>query len=154
MITLQVNGREHRLDIDPETPLLWVLRDHLQLTGTKYGCGIAACGACTVHMDGSPVRSCVIPAQAAAGKQIRTIEGLSAERSHPLQEAWISEQVPQCGFCQSGQIMEAAALLEHHPQPSDAQIDAAMSQLVCRCGTYQRIRTAIKRAAQHRAKEA
>lgn len=153
MITLQVNGREHRLDIDPQTPLLWAIRDHLQLTGTKYGCGIAACGACTVHMDGSPVRSCVIPVQAAAGKKIRTIEALSPDRSHPLQQAWIAEQVPQCGYCQSGQLMEAAALLEHHPQPTDAQIDEAMSQIVCRCGTYQRIRAAIKRAAQQ-AKEA
>lgn len=152
MITLTVNGARQELDVAPDTPLLWVLRDTLGLTGTKYGCGVALCGACTVHLDGEPVRACVTPAAEAAGRRITTIEGLSRDRSHPLQQAWIAEQVPQCGFCQSGQIMAAAALLAHTPRPSDAAIDAAMSPILCRCGTYQRIRSAIKRAARRGAR--
>jgi aerobic-type carbon monoxide dehydrogenase small subunit (CoxS/CutS family) len=147
MITLTVNGASHKLDLDPDTPLLWVLRDTLGLTGTKYGCGMALCGACTVHLDDEPVRACVTPAAGVTGRRITTIEGLSRDRGHPLQQAWIAEQVPQCGFCQSGQIMAAAALLARTPRPSDADIDAAMSPILCRCGTYQRIRSAIKRAA-------
>ena len=149
MITLFINGESRALDVDPSTPLLWVIRDYAGLTGTKVGCGIAQCGACTVHVDGSPVRSCVMPASAAVGRQITTIEGIdSGEDSlHPVQQAWIDEQVPQCGYCQSGQIMAAAALLERTPAPTDADIDAAMSGIVCRCGTYPRIRKGIKRAA-------
>lgn len=149
MITLFINGESRALDVDPSTPLLWVIRDYAGLTGTKFGCGIAQCGACTVHVDGSPVRSCVMPASAAVGRQITTIEGIdSGEDSlHPVQQAWIDEQVPQCGYCQSGQIMAAAALLERTPAPTDADIDAAMSGIVCRCGTYPRIRKGIKRAA-------
>lgn len=147
MISLLVNGKEERLDVKPDVPLLWVLREQLQLTGTKYGCGIGACGACTVHMDGAPVRSCITPFSAAAGTSVTTIEALSSERDHPVQRAWIAEQVPQCGFCQSGQIMAAAALLAHNPNPDDRAIDAAMAGNLCRCGTYQRIRRAIKRAA-------
>ena len=147
MIELTVNGRPQRIDTEPETPLLWVLRDELQLTGTKFGCGIAACGACTVHVDGKPVRSCVTPTSAVANQLIKTIESLgTAEKPHPLQTAWIAEQVPQCGYCQSGMLMAAAALLDKNPQPSDADIDAAMTNL-CRCGTYQRVRAAIHRAA-------
>lgn len=148
MITITVNGRRHELDIDPGMPLLWALRDSLALTGTKYGCGIAVCGACIVHVDGDTVRACVTPASAVAGKSITTIEGLSADSSHPVQRAWIEHDVPQCGFCQSGQIMQAAALLAKNPNPSDADIDQAMNGVLCRCGTYQRIRSAIKRAAQ------
>jgi aerobic-type carbon monoxide dehydrogenase small subunit (CoxS/CutS family) len=148
MITITVNGRRHELDIDPDMPLLWALRDSLGLTGTKYGCGIAVCGACTVHVDGETVRACVTPVSAVAGKKITTIEGLSADSSHPVQRAWIEHDVPQCGFCQSGQIMQAVALLAKNPNPSDADIDQAMNGVLCRCGTYQRIRTAIKRAAQ------
>ncbi len=147
MIELHVNGKTHTLDIEPATPLLWALRDHLGLTGTKYGCGIAQCGACTVHLDGEPARSCVTTAAAASGKEITTIEGLSTDSSHPVQQAWIAEEVPQCGYCQSGQIMAAAALLRNKPRPNDADIDAAMSGLLCRCGTYPRIRKAIHRAA-------
>jgi aerobic-type carbon monoxide dehydrogenase small subunit (CoxS/CutS family) len=137
------------LDIDaaPDTPLLWVLRDHLQMTGTKYGCGMALCGACTVHVDGAAVRSCVLPLEALEGKRITTIEGLSKDRSHAVQRAWIELDVPQCGYCQSGQIMSAAALLGKNPRPSDAEIDAAMAGNICRCGTYRRIRKAIHRAA-------
>jgi isoquinoline 1-oxidoreductase subunit alpha len=146
MVALLVNGKSHDVDVEPATPLLWVLRDTLGLTGTKYGCGIAACGACTVHLDGEPVRACVTPVSAVAGKSVTTIEGLSADNSHPVQRAWIAEQVPQCGFCQSGQIMEAAALLAKTPRPSNEQIDRAMSGILCRCGTYQRIRRAIERA--------
>ena len=131
----------------PDTPLLWVLRDTLGLTGTKFGCGMALCGACTVHLDGQPVRSCVTPVSAIGRRRVTTIEGLSSDRSHPLQRAWIELDVPQCGYCQSGQIMSAAALLAQTPQPSDADIDAAMSGNICRCGTYQRIRAAIHRAA-------
>ena len=148
MIQLLVNGKPHRVDVAPDTPLLWVLRDTLALTGTKYGCGMAQCGACTVHLDGQAIRSCSTPVSAAAGKKITTIEVLSADGSHPLQQAWVAEQVPQCGYCQSGQIMQAAALLSQTPQPTDAEIDAAMAGNICRCGTYQRIRAAIHRAAQ------
>jgi aerobic-type carbon monoxide dehydrogenase small subunit (CoxS/CutS family) len=149
MITLSINGESRALDVDPSTPLLWVIRDYAGLTGTKFGCGIAQCGACTVHVDGSPVRSCVMPASAAVGRQITTIEGINSgeDSLHPVQQAWIDEQVPQCGYCQSGQIMAAAALLERTPAPTDADIDAAMSGIVCRCGTYPRIRKGIKRAA-------
>jgi len=148
VIQLLVNGKPHRVDVAPDTPLLWVLRDTLALTGTKYGCGMAQCGACTVHLDGQAIRSCSTPVSAAAGKKITTIEGLSADGSHPLQQAWVAEQVPQCGYCQSGQIMQAAALLSQTPKPSDADIDAAMAGNICRCGTYQRIRAAIHRAAE------
>jgi len=147
MIKLNLNGRDTAVDVDDDMPLLWVLRDTLGLTGTKFGCGRALCGACTVHLDGSAVRSCVTPASAARGRKVLTIEGLSSDNSHPLQQAWIELDVPQCGYCQSGQIMAAAALLATTPQPSDAEIDAAMSGNVCRCGTYQRIRAAIHRAA-------
>lgn len=147
MQQLIVNGESRTVDVDGGTPLLWVLRDTLGLTGTKFGCGMALCGACTVHLDGQPVRSCVLPVSAAAGKTVTTIEGLSENRSHPLQKAWIAEEVPQCGYCQSGQIMSAAALLAATPSPSDADIDAVMSANLCRCGTYQRIRRAIHRAA-------
>jgi isoquinoline 1-oxidoreductase subunit alpha len=147
MITLSVNDKDVTVDVDPQTPLLWVLRDTLGLTGTKYGCGAALCGACTVHLAGEPVRSCVTPVSAVGARKVTTIEGLSAGRSHPVQKAWIELDVPQCGYCQSGQIMSAAALLAHNPQPSDAEIDVAMAGNVCRCGTYQRIRAAIHRAA-------
>jgi aerobic-type carbon monoxide dehydrogenase small subunit (CoxS/CutS family) len=146
MISLIVNGSTQTVDVSEETPLLWVLRDELNLTGTKFGCGVAQCGACTVHLDGVAMRSCALPVRSAVGKQIRTIENLSDGVSHPVQQAWIAEQVPQCGYCQSGQIMAAAALLKATPHPSDAQIDATMSN-ICRCGTYQRIRAAIHRAA-------
>jgi aerobic-type carbon monoxide dehydrogenase small subunit (CoxS/CutS family) len=149
MISLKINGTEHAVEVDPATPLLWVIRDHVGLTGTKFGCGIAQCGACTVHLNGSPIRSCVTPSQVAIGQEITTIEGLgsNAKGLHPLQQAWIDEQVPQCGYCQSGQIMSAAALLETVPSPSDQDIDRAMAGNVCRCGTYPRIRRGIKRAA-------
>jgi aerobic-type carbon monoxide dehydrogenase small subunit (CoxS/CutS family) len=146
MLALIVNGQRHELDIEPETPLLWVLRDELGLTGTKFGCGIAACGACTVHLNGAPVRSCMVPAGSVAGVAITTIEGLSSDGSHPVQRAWIEGDVPQCGYCQSGQIMAAAALLRQSPDPTDAEIDTAISN-ICRCGTYPRIRAAIHRAA-------
>jgi isoquinoline 1-oxidoreductase alpha subunit len=147
VITLKINGRAIAVDAEPDTPLLWVIRDELGLTGTKYGCGIAACGACTVHVDGSAVRSCSFPLSEAKGRKITTIEGLSRDRSHPVQKAWIAEQVPQCGYCQSGMIMAAAALLNEIPRPSDADIDAAITN-ICRCGTYQRIRKAINAAAK------
>ncbi len=147
-ITFTLNGRSQSVDVPDDTPLLWVLRDTLALTGTKYGCGMAQCGACTVHLDGQAIRSCSTPVSAAAGKKVTTIEGLSADGSHPLQQAWVAEQVPQCGYCQSGQIMQAAALLSQTPKPSDADIDAAMAGNICRCGTYQRIRAAIHRAAE------
>lgn len=149
MITLNVNGENRDLDVDPSTPLLWVIRDYIGLTGTKFSCGIALCGACTVHLDGTPIRSCVTPAQAAIGHEITTIEGLHQGRPglHPVQQAWVDEQVPQCGYCQSGQIMSAAALLESNPSPSDADIDLAMAGIICRCGTYPRIRKGIKRAS-------
>ncbi len=147
MIEFSLNGKKVSAEVDGETPLLWVLRDTLGLMGTKYGCGIAQCGACTVHVDGAAQRSCVLSAQAVAGKSVTTIEGLSPDRSHALQKAWIAEQVPQCGYCQSGQLMQAAALLKVKPNPTDADIDEAMKGVICRCGTYHRIRLAIKRAA-------
>ena len=148
MIKLTVNGVEHRLEVAPDMPLLWALRDHLQLTGTKYGCGIALCGACTVHIDGQAVRSCSVTAASAVGKAITTIEGLAGgDTLHAVQAAWLKRDVAQCGYCQSGQIMTATALLVEQPQPSDADIDAAMAGNVCRCGTYQRIREAIHEAA-------
>jgi len=149
-----VNGKSVELQIDPQTPLLWALREQLGLTGTKFGCGIALCGACTVHVDGNAVRSCVMPIKAVAGKQVRTIEGLSSDRSHPVQRAWILEQVPQCGYCQSGQIMAAVVLLRANPHPSDEDINDAMTGNLCRCGTYHRIRRAIHRAAELSAGEA
>jgi isoquinoline 1-oxidoreductase alpha subunit len=149
MISLNINGDDQELDVDPTTPLLWVIRETIGLTGTKFGCGIAQCGACTVHLNGSPVRSCVTPVQAAAGQQVTTIEGITngEDDLHPIQQAWIDEQVPQCGYCQSGQIMSAVALIDSNPSPSDADIDAAMSGNICRCGTYSRMRRGIKRAA-------
>jgi aerobic-type carbon monoxide dehydrogenase small subunit (CoxS/CutS family) len=153
MISLKVNGAAHQLEVDPDTPLLWVLRDHLGLTGTKYGCGMAQCGACTVHLDGKAIQSCVTPVSQVQGKAITTIEGLSADLGHPLQKAWIERDVPQCGYCQSGQLMTAAALLADHPRPSDVQIDAAMSGVLCRCGTYNRVRKAIQQAAANAARE-
>jgi isoquinoline 1-oxidoreductase subunit alpha len=147
VISLNVNGKFHRLDVDPETPLLWVLRDTLGLTGTKFSCGIGTCGSCTVLVDGDTVRSCTTPVSVVAGRRIVTIEGLSVNNSHPVQKAWIAVDVPQCGYCQSGQILAAVALLSKKPRPTDADIDAAMSGVLCRCGTYQRIREAIKRVA-------
>jgi aerobic-type carbon monoxide dehydrogenase small subunit (CoxS/CutS family) len=148
MITLTINGESRTVDVDPTTPLLWVIRDYVGLTGTKFGCGIAQCGACTVHLDGAPVRSCITPVQAVVGQEITTIEGISNNGElHPVQQAWIDEQVPQCGYCQSGQIMAATALLESNPSPTDADIDRAMAGIICRCGTYPRIRKGIKRAA-------
>ena len=146
MITLNVNGKTERVDAEPEMPLLWVLRDLLGLHGTKYGCGVSVCGACTVHVDGEPVRSCSMPVAAAAGKKILTIEGLSRPRLHRLQDAWIEHQVPQCGYCQPGMLMSAAALLARKPRPTDTDIDEAMTNL-CRCGTYARVRLAIHSAA-------
>ena len=146
-VSLKVNGTKRRVEVDPETPLLWVLRDTIGLTGTKFGCGIAACGACTVHVDGAAIRSCVTPVEAVAGSEVTTIEGLSPDRGHAVQVAWIAEQVPQCGYCQSGMIMAAAALLSDTPRPSDAEIDAAVTN-ICRCGTYSRVRRAIHRAAR------
>jgi isoquinoline 1-oxidoreductase alpha subunit len=145
--SLVVNGIRRTVTVAPDTPLLWVLRDVIGLTGTKFGCGIAQCGACTVHLDGAPVRSCSVPLSAAAGRRVTTIEGLSANRAHALQRAWIELDVPQCGYCQSGQLMTAAALLARNPSPTDADIDAAMDGNICRCGTYQRIRAAIHLAA-------
>jgi isoquinoline 1-oxidoreductase subunit alpha len=147
MISLTVNGKPYNVDVAADMPLLWVIRDVIGLTGTKFGCGLSQCGACTVHLDGNAVRSCSIPASTAAGKKVTTIEGLSPNSSHALQIAWIAEQVPQCGYCQSGQIMSAAAMLAKTPKPTDAQIDSAMNGNICRCGTYQRIHRAIKRAA-------
>jgi isoquinoline 1-oxidoreductase subunit alpha len=148
MIQLNVNGTSQRVDVEPDTPLLWVLRDVLGLMGTKYGCGISACGACTVHLNGEPVRSCSTPVSAAAGKRVTTIEGLSPDSSHPLQKAWVAEQVPQCGYCQSGQIMQAAALLTKNRSPSRAEIVRHMNGNICRCGTYHRIIAAIQRASR------
>ena len=148
MTTITLNNQMVNVDAEADTPLLWVLRDHLGMTGTKFGCGMALCGACTVHIDGTATRSCVLPLSAVAGKRVTTIEGLSADRSHAVQRAWIEIDVPQCGYCQSGQIMSAAALLAVKPDPSDAEIDAAMAGNLCRCGTYPRIRKAIHRAAQ------
>jgi aerobic-type carbon monoxide dehydrogenase small subunit (CoxS/CutS family) len=147
-ITLTVNGRSNQVNVEPDTPLLWVLRDALSLTGTKYGCGIAQCGACTVHVGGRSVLSCVTPVSAVGTSSVTTIEGLSADATHRVQKAWIAEEVPQCGYCQSGQIMSAAALISAKPAPSDEDIDEAMSGNVCRCGTYDRIRRAIHRAAR------
>jgi isoquinoline 1-oxidoreductase alpha subunit len=148
VISLTVNGERHDIDADPEMPLLWALRDLIKLTGTKYGCGIAQCGACTIHINGQPARACVTPVSAAVGTEIRTIEGLSPDATHPVQQAWIELDVVQCGYCQSGQVMAAAALIEQNPSPSDADIDAAMNGNICRCGTYPRIRAAVKRAAE------
>ena len=146
-VTIRVNGKDRKLDVDPEMPLLWALRDVLGLTGTKYGCGQAQCGACSVHLDGEVVRSCVTPVRRAAGREVTTIEGLSVDGNHPLQRAWCELAVPQCGFCQAGQIMTAAALLASNPKPSNADIERSMAGNLCRCGTYTRIRAAVKRAA-------
>ncbi len=149
MITLNVNGRSVQAEVDGDTPLLWVLRDHLDMTGTKFGCGMALCGACTVHLDGQPIRSCVTPVSAVAGKKIATVEAIGETRvGKAVQSAWAAESVPQCGYCQSGQVMAATALLVANPAPSDADIDAAMNGNICRCATYPRIRAAIKRAAK------
>lgn len=147
-LTLQVNGTQHAVDVAPEMPLLWVLRDTLGLTGTKFGCGESLCGACTVLLDEEAVRSCALPVQEAVGRRITTIEGLAAKGDHPVLKAWVEDEVPQCGYCQPGQIVEAVALLAKHPDPTDAQIDAAMDGVLCRCGTYNRIRRAIHRAAK------
>ena len=147
LINLKINGSNMQVDVDPSTPLLWVLRDHLNLVGTKFGCGIAMCGACTVHMNGNAVRSCQLPVQAVGDNEITTIEGLSENGDHPVQKAWIEIDVPQCGYCQAGQIMSAAALLKSNPNPSDAEIESAMSGNICRCGTYIRIKQAIKTAS-------
>ena len=152
-ITLKINGTEHELDVSSEMPLLWALRDKLNITSARFGCGIGACGACTVLVDGDPVRSCILPAVSMTGRDITTIEGLSKDASHPVQQAWNEEDVPQCGYCQGGQILAAAALLEQNPNPDDAAIDTAMSGNLCRCGTYVRIRKAIKRAAKYAADE-
>jgi len=148
MIALTVNGKRYDVDVSADMPLLWVIRDTIGLTGTKFGCGLSQCGACTVHLDGQPTRSCVTPISSVGAKKVTTIEGLSPTTSHALQVAWIAEQVPQCGYCQSGQLMSAAALLAKTPKPSDADIDAALSGNICRCGTYQRIRRAVHRAAR------
>ncbi|MEZ5491806.1 MAG: (2Fe-2S)-binding protein [Gammaproteobacteria bacterium] len=145
--SLNVNGQTYQVDVDGDTPLLWVVRDHLGLTGTKFGCGMAQCGACTVHIDGEASRSCVLPVSAAAGRQITTIEGLSSPAARAVQDAWVEVQAPQCGYCQSGQIMSAAALLEQNPNPTEEQIESAMSGNICRCGTYSRIKAGIRRAA-------
>jgi len=147
-ITLKINGKTETINADPKMPLLWAIRDIVELTGTKYGCGIAQCGACTVHLNGVPVRSCSLPVSTVANKEITTIEGISSDNSHPVQQAWIAEQVPQCGYCQSGQIMAATALLKKNANPTDKDIDVAMQGHICRCGTYPRIRKAIKTAAQ------
>jgi isoquinoline 1-oxidoreductase alpha subunit len=147
MITITVNGTQHQLDLEPDTPLLWALRDAVGLTGTKFGCGIAQCGACTVHINGQAMRSCSVPIASLEGANITTIEGLSPNRAHPVQQAWIAEDVPQCGYCQSGQIMAAVAFLKDHPNPTDADIDANLTN-ICRCGTYERLRRAIHRAAE------
>ena len=153
MISLEVNGKKYDFDVGPDTPLLWVLRETLGLTGTKYGCGMALCGACTVHVNGEAIRSCVTPVSSVDGKRITTIEGIgNTKEGHAIQEAWIADDVPQCGYCQSGQIMEAVALLKKSPKPNEADIDDAMSGILCRCGTYQRIRRAIHRAARMMAK--
>ena len=148
MIELVVNGKSHSVDVNPEMPLLWVLRDVIGLTGAKYGCGMALCGSCMVHLDGEAVRSCVLPASAAVGKKVLTIEGLSSNGDHPVQKAWVAEQVPQCGYCQPGMVLAAAALLKKKPQPTDADIDAEVTN-ICRCGTYTRIRNAIHAAAKN-----
>ena len=145
---LKINGNNHQVDVDPSTPILWVLRDHINLTGTKYGCGIAQCGACTIHLNGSAMRSCILPISSIGDKAITTIEGLSKNGEHPVQQAWLEHDVPQCGYCQAGQIMSAAALLTENSNPNDEDIDAAMNGNICRCGTYTRIRSAIKTAAK------
>ena len=148
IFNLNINGKKQQVDVDPKTPMLWVLREHLNLTGTKYGCGVAACGACTVHLDGTAVRSCQLPVSTIGNKAVTTIEGLSQKGDHPLQRAWLEHDVPQCGYCQGGQMMSAAALLKSKPNPTDADIDAAMNGNICRCGTYVRIKAAIKTAAK------
>ncbi|MEO1052360.1 MAG: (2Fe-2S)-binding protein [Bacteroidota bacterium] len=147
-ISLNINEKSYTVDVDPQMPLLWVIRDHIGLTGTKFGCGIAQCGACTIHLDGNAVRSCILPVAAVADKKITTIEGISENNDHAIQKAWIEEQVPQCGYCQSGQIMSATALLARNPEPTDNDIDLAMQGNICRCGTYPRIRKAIKEASK------
>ena len=152
-LTLKINGNDLRVDVPPDMPLLWALRDILDLTGTKYSCGIGTCGTCTVLIDGAPMRSCVVTAVSAAGKEITTIEGLDPDGNHPVQRAWNDEDVPQCGYCQSGQILAAVALLAKAPEPNDDEIDTAMSDVLCRCGTYPRIRKAVKRAAQYAANQ-
>jgi isoquinoline 1-oxidoreductase alpha subunit len=148
LFNLKINGKNRKVEADPATPVLWVLREHLGMTGAKYGCGVAMCGACTIHLNGSAVRSCQLPVSAIGAREITTIEGLSEDGSHPLQKAWLEVDVVQCGYCQSGQIMSAAALLRNNPKPSDEQIDAAMSGNICRCGTYLRIKEAIKAATR------
>ena len=147
IFNLKVNGKQQQVDVDPATPMLWVLRDHLKLVGTKYGCGIAQCGACTIHLDGSATRSCMLPVSAIGDKAVVTIEGLSEEANHPVQQAWLEHDVPQCGYCQAGQIMTAAAFLKQNPSPSDEEIESAMNGNICRCGTYLRIKAAVKTAA-------
>ncbi|MEM9326381.1 MAG: (2Fe-2S)-binding protein [Bacteroidota bacterium] len=147
IFNLNINGTEHQVDVDPSTPMLWVLRDHLDMVGTKYGCGIAQCGACTIHVEGAATRACQTPVSVVGDKEITTIEGLSKEGDHPVQKAWLEVDVPQCGYCQAGQIMTAAALLETNPNPSDEEIESAMSGNICRCGTYVRIKEAVKKAA-------
>jgi isoquinoline 1-oxidoreductase alpha subunit len=149
IFNLKINGKPQQVDVNPATPILWVLRDHLNLVGTKYGCGIAQCGACTIHLDGVAMRSCMLPVQAISDKAIATIEGLSEKGDHPLQQAWLEHDVPQCGYCQAGQIMNAAALLKDNPNPSDEDIDSMMNGNICRCGTYTRIKAAIKTAAKN-----
>ncbi len=149
IINLNINGKAYALDVDPQTPVLWVLRDHLNLVGTKYGCGVAQCGACTIHVDGNATRSCLLPVSSVLNKKIRTIEGLSEKGDHPVQKAWLEHDVPQCGYCQAGQIMTAVALLEKTPDPSDADIENAMQGNLCRCGTYLRIKAAVKTAAKY-----
>lgn len=149
-LNITINGKRQSLDVDPNTPLLWVLRDHLKLVGTKYGCGVALCGSCTVHLNGSAIRSCQLPISAAAGNEITTIEGLSEHGDHPVQKAWLEHDVPQCGYCQAGQIMSAVSLLKENPMPSDEEIEDAMHGNICRCGTYTRIKAAIKTASNSR----
>jgi isoquinoline 1-oxidoreductase subunit alpha len=146
---LKINGKTQQVDVDPSTPMLWVLRDHLDLQGTKYGCGVAACGACTVHLDGTPIRSCQLPVSSVEGQAITTIEGLSEKGDHPVQKAWLEHDVAQCGYCQAGQMMSASGLLKTNPKPSDEDIDAFMSGNICRCGTYMRIKAAIKTASKY-----
>ncbi|MCE2789255.1 MAG: (2Fe-2S)-binding protein [Saprospiraceae bacterium] len=148
-ISFSVNGKKQIVDTDPATPLLWILRDHLNLVGTKFGCGVASCGACTIHLDGKAMRACVLPLSAIADKEVTTIEGLSEDGSHPVQQAWVDVDVAQCGYCQAGQIMSATALLKQYPNPTDAQIERGMSGNICRCGTYLRIKEAIKRASEN-----
>jgi isoquinoline 1-oxidoreductase subunit alpha len=149
IFNLNINGKSMQVDVDPATPVLWVLRDHLDLAGTKYGCGVAACGACTIHLDGNAVRSCIMPVSSVGGSKVTTVEGLSENGDHPVQKAWLEHDVPQCGYCQAGQIMSASALLANNPNPSDEDIDNAMNGNICRCGTYLRIKAAVKTAAQN-----